>query len=133
MGRHHRRGGFLAWLNERHAPEGVRYRLPSEAEWEYAARAGTTTAYWVGDEISHQQANFDNGDSDFEGADRGQTLPIGSFQANPFGLHDVHGNVWEWVQDCWHDSYRNAPLDGSAWMNDNTGDCSLAVLRGGSW
>jgi formylglycine-generating enzyme required for sulfatase activity len=100
---------------------GHNYRLPSEAEWEYAARAGTTTAYFWGDRFDGQRANSGS---------RG-TVPVGRYPANAFGLHDMHGNVWEWVQDVWHDSYAGAPSDGSAWMNG--GDQSRRVLRGGSW
>ncbi len=99
---------------------GQNYRLPSEAEWEYAARAGTTTAYFWGDRFDGGRAN--NGSS---------TETVGRYPANAFGLHDMHGNVWEWVQDVWHDSYAVAPSDGSARMSG--GDASRRVLRGGSW
>ncbi len=113
--------GFIAWLNSK--TEGAPYRLPSEAEWEYAARAGTTTRYWFGDDIADHQANY--------GAPlSGATMPVGSFKPNAFGLYDVHGNVWEWVQDCWTTSLGGQPADGSARME---GECSKAVLRGGSW
>jgi len=112
---------------------GAKYRLLSESEWEYAARAGTTTPFHTGERITTDQANFDgrstyNGSS--KGEYRGQTLPVGSFDANRFGLHDMHGNVWEWVEDCWNDSYSGAPSDGSAWK---TGECGRRVTRGGSW
>jgi len=115
---------FIDWLNAR---TGGNYRLPTEAEWEYAARAGTTTEYSGGDDIGENQANCDGCGSQW---DNDQTAPVGSFPANPWGLHEMHGNVWEWVQDCWNDSYESAPTDGSAWTS---GDCSRRVLRGGSW
>ena len=106
---------------------GQRYRLPSEAEWEYAARAGSETKYSWGNEIGRNRANCRDCGSrwDFE-----QTAPVGSFAPNRWGLHDMHGNVYEWVQDCWNDSYGGAPTDGSAWQQ---GNCSQRVLRGGSW
>lgn len=122
---------FLRWMNSQ--VDGNPYRLPSEAEWEYAARAGSDTAFWWGNRISPDQANYDgnfaynNGPT---GVYREQTLPVGSFAANPFGLFDVHGNVWEWVQDCYVDGYAGAPRDGSA---RSSSGCSLRVLRGGSW
>ena len=110
---------YVRWLSQR---TGSQYRLLSEAEWEYVARAGTTTSYYFGQTISAQVANCCGG--------YGMTLPGGAFPGNGFGLHDVHGNVWEWVQDCWNGSYKGAPMDGSAWT---TGNCSARVLRGGSW
>jgi formylglycine-generating enzyme required for sulfatase activity len=96
------------------------YRLLTEAEWEYACRAGTTTRYWWGDDISKDEANY--------GADR--TGEVGSHSASPFGLYDMHGNVWEWVEDRWHDTYGGAPEDGTAWLEGNN---SGRVVRGGSW
>jgi len=107
------------------ARTGKRYRLPSEAEWEYAARAGSTGDYSFGSDPSQlgQHGWFQ------ENSGR-QTRPVGEKLANAFGLHDVHGNVWEWVQDCYNDSYAGAPLDGSAWER---GNCSRRLLRGGSW
>jgi formylglycine-generating enzyme required for sulfatase activity/uncharacterized protein YgiM (DUF1202 family) len=115
------------------AKTGKQYRLLSEAEWEYAARAGTATPFHTGNRITTGQANFDgnytyNGSS--KGQDRKSTVAVGSFPSNAFGLHDMHGNVWEWVADCWNKTYRGAPADGRAW---NTGDCARRVLRGGSW
>ena len=120
---------YTIWLAAKtHKP----YRLLSEAEWEYAARAGTTTAFSFGATISPAQANFD-GSPDGSGPselNRQKTMPVGSFPANAFGLHDMHGNAWEWVEDCWHDNYQGAPADGTAWT---VGDCKSRVLRGGSW
>ncbi|MCP5085797.1 MAG: formylglycine-generating enzyme family protein [Rhodobacteraceae bacterium] len=121
---------YIKWLCEQ---TGKHYRLPSEAEWEYAARAGTKTPFHTGEQISTAQANF-NGNHTYNGSaqgeHRGKTLEVGSFPANTFGLHDVHGNVWEWVHDCWHENYEGAPEDGAAWQS---GDCTWRVLRGGSW
>ena len=117
---------YAAWLSEE---TGNTYRLPSEAEWEYAARAGTSTRYSWGDEIGRNRANcYDCGSK----WDNKQTAPVGSFAANAFGLHDLHGNVWEWVKDCWHENYKGAPSDGSARTTGCDGR-SQAVLRGGSW
>ena len=111
---------YVGWLSRK---TGEGYRLLSESEWEYVARAGTRTAYHFGSSISSGQANYGN--------NLGKTTPVGSYPSNDFGLHDVHGNVWEWVEDCWHEDYRGAPSDGSAWVTG--GDCELRVLRGGSW
>ena len=120
---------FVEWLREE---TGEPYRLLSEAEWEYVARAGTSTPFHTGGTISTGQANY-NGRFTYgngrEGEYRERTVPVGSFGANSFGLHDVHGNVSEWVEDCWNESYRGAPSDGSAWER---GDCSRRELRGGS-
>ena len=115
---------YTKWLS---GQTGERYRLPSEAEWEYAARAGSVTAYSWGNEIGRNRANCDGCGSQW---DNRQTAPVGSFSPNGWGLHDLHGNVWEWVQDCWNRSYQGAPTNGSAW---ESGDCSRRVLRGGSW
>ena len=114
---------YVGWLA---GETGQAYRLLSEAEWEYVARAGTTTQYWWGDEIGHNRASCNGCGGQWDG----KRAPVGSFGANAFGLYDIHGNVWEWVQDCWNESYAGAPTDGSAW---GRGDCSRRVLRGGSW
>jgi formylglycine-generating enzyme required for sulfatase activity len=108
---------FVRRLSQR---TGQNYRLPSEAEWEYTARAGSTTAYFWGDTFDRGRANTGR-----------QTGRVGSFDPNAFGLHDMHGNVSEWVQDVWHDNYVDAPSNGSAWVTG--GDPSRRVLRGGSW
>ena len=100
---------YAKWLSEQ---TGKRYRLPTEAEWEYAARAGTETEYWWGNEMKPGMANCDGGDTRWGGK---QTSPVGSFPPNPFGLYDTAGNVWEWVQDNWHENYQGAPADGTAW------------------
>lgn len=116
--------GFIAWLNEQ---SGAKYRLPSEAEWEYAARAGSTTQYPWGDAFDPGRANG----SRVDGADQwSNTAPVGSLSANEFGLYDMVGNVWEWTADCWNASYEGAPPDGSAWT---VGDCTRRLVRGGSW
>jgi formylglycine-generating enzyme required for sulfatase activity len=115
---------YVAWLSKK---TGMPYRLLSEAEWEYAARAGTTTRYPWGDEPDTNHANFRDSGSQWSGK---QTAPVGSFEPNAFGLHDMIGNVWEWLQDCWNNSYSGAPTDGSAW---EAGDCGRRVVRGGSW
>ena len=130
---------YVGWLSRE---TGHGYRLPSESEWEYAARAGTTTPYYWGADASIRCRYGNAVDASYErhigfslsddGCDDGHiyTAPVGSFQANGFGLHDVHGNVWEWVDDCSNESYVGAPVDGSAW---ESGDCSVRELRGGSW
>lgn len=122
---------YVEWLS---VGTGQRYRLPSEAEWEYFARAGATTPFHTGWMISMAQANYDGritlGSAHDGGYYRGQVLPVGSFAPNAWGVHDVHGNVGEWVHDCWHDSYAGAPTDGSAWESPN---CRTPVSRGGFW
>lgn len=121
---------YVAWLSQR---TGERYRLLSESEWEYVARAGTTGPFHTGSTISSDQANYDSSyvyGSGQKGRYRGRTLQVGAFSPNAFGLHEVHGNVWEWTQDCWNDSYTDAPTDSRAW---ETGECEQRVLRGGSW
>ncbi len=113
---------------------GNSYRLPSEAEWEYACRAGTTTPFHFGKTIDASIANYDASETygkGKKGTYREQTTPVGSFPANAWGLFDCHGNVWEWCSDIWHDSYTNAPIDGSPWLND--GNTEYQILRGGSW
>ena len=125
---------YIAWLNAKlraQNPEalsaGGPYRLPTEAEWEYAARAGTTTSRWWGDLIGSGNANCNGCGSRWDGL---LIAPVGSFGPNGFGLYDMLGNVWQWTDDCWNESYVGAPGDGRAWKH---GDCTRRVLRGGSW
>ena len=110
---------YCAWLSEK---TGRLYRLPSEAEWEYACRAGSEAAYAVGSTIDETQANF--------GGHIDKTSEVGAYPANAFKLHDTHGNVREWCEDQWHGSYEGAPDDGSAWLDQASG---FRVMRGGSW
>ena len=117
---------YVRWLSRE---TGQGYRLLSEAEWEYVARAGSRTAYHWGGDIGRNRANC-RVVCGSRWDDKKRSAPAGSFAANEFGLHDVHGNVSEWVEDCWNESYRGAPEDGSAW---ESGDCRRRVLRGGSW
>jgi formylglycine-generating enzyme required for sulfatase activity len=122
---------FAAWLSEK---TGKPYRLLTEAEREYVTRAGTTTPYWWGGKISTKEANYNGSyDSSYsygEAEKRGKTLPVDSLAPNPWGLYHVHGNVFEWVEDCWNENYRGSPTDGSAWIS---GDCMQRVVRGRSW
>jgi formylglycine-generating enzyme required for sulfatase activity len=125
---------FVAWLNAQVKTEHPAlanrigpYRLPSEAEWEYAARAGTATARWWGDAIGGDDANCNGCGSQW---DNRVLAPVDAFKSNPFGLYGLLGNAWEWTADCWHPSYVDAPKDGSAWMS---GDCTKHVIRGGAW
>jgi formylglycine-generating enzyme required for sulfatase activity len=126
---------YADWLSEQ---TGRIYRLPTEAEWEYAARAGTKTPFWTGDCIHTDQANY-RGNVDYNGCGantgvyRQQTVPVGSLPANAFGLHEVAGNVYEWVEDCWHDDYQAAPADEGAWLEADGGECARRVVRGGGW
>jgi formylglycine-generating enzyme required for sulfatase activity len=125
---------YIGWLNARAraAHPGIKttkgpYRLPSEAEWEYAARGGTTTARWWGNEIGSGNADCNGCGSQY---DNHVLADVDSFRPNPFGLYGVLGTAWQWTADCWHPSYVGAPADGRAWT---TGDCAKHVIRGGSW
>jgi formylglycine-generating enzyme required for sulfatase activity len=123
---------YATWLSRK---TGNSYRLLSEAEREYVARAGTATPFWWGTSIRPQQANYKGTADPYKGGGskgewRKATVPVDSFKANPWGLFNVHGNVFECTADCWNDSYRVAPTDGSA---RTTGDCSKRVVRRGSW
>ena len=115
---------YVGWLSRL---TGKAYRLLTEAEWEYAARAGSNTRFSWGDEPGADHANC----SDCGSTWNSQTARVGSFKPNAFGLHDLHGNVWEWVEDSWHENYQGAPTDGSAWLEG--GDPHYRVIRGGSW
>jgi len=130
---------YAEWISEL---AGSEYRLPTEAEWEYAARAGSVQARYFGDGI---QCGYVNGAdhttkkvySGFKAVKCDDnyihTAPVASFASNNWGLHDMLGNVWEWTQDCSHEDYAEAPADGSAWLEDHGGDCDRRVLRGGAW
>jgi formylglycine-generating enzyme required for sulfatase activity len=121
--------GYVAWLSKK---TGKTYRLLTEAEREYVTRAGTITPFWWGSSISTSQANYD-GNFIYggpKGEYRQRTVPVDSFEPNPWGLYQVHGNVWEWVEDCWNGSYKGALPNGSARI---TGECDRHVVRGGSW
>ncbi|ALF52375.1 hypothetical protein ACX27_05160 [Nostoc piscinale CENA21] len=112
---------------------GRNYRLPSEAEWEYACRAKTTTPFYFGDKLIPSLANYNNSSPyNPESGNYSQTTIVGSFPANAFGLYDMHGNVWEWCGDHWHKNYQGAPVDGSVWLSNNH-ELKSRVIRGGSW
>jgi formylglycine-generating enzyme required for sulfatase activity len=116
---------------------GRTYTLPSEAQWEYACRAGTKTPFAFGETISPELANYDGNYSFGDGptgVSRGQTTPVGKFPGNAWGLQDMHGNVWEWCLDHWHENYEGAPIDGSAWLNKDLQQTEAGrLLRGGAW
>jgi formylglycine-generating enzyme required for sulfatase activity len=118
---------YVVWLA---AVTRQPYRLPTEAEWEYAARGGTTTRFWWGNQMRPGAANCRDCGGTAGAYDVQHPLKVGSFAPNPFGLHDMPGGVAQWVSDCWHRNYQNAPRDGSAWDAPN---CRERVLRGGSW
>ncbi|MGZ3159327.1 MAG: SUMF1/EgtB/PvdO family nonheme iron enzyme [Burkholderiaceae bacterium] len=115
---------YVKWLS---TLSGKPYRLPTEAEWEYAVRGGTSTRFWWGDKMRTGTANCKECGDPWhqEGPEK-----VGSFSANPYGLYDMNGSVWEWVSDCWHNNYKNAPTDGHAWSEAT---CRVRVIRGGSW
>lgn len=121
---------YIRWLN---SVTGLKYRLLSEAEWEYVARAGTDSPFYTGPVISSKQANF-NGQFPYmlgeKGKYRRKTIPVGSFKPNQFGMYDILGNAFEWTQDCWNESHRGNPNDGSARTD---GDCKFRLMKGGSW
>ena len=124
-------GQFIDTVNQ--MKPGLDICLPSEAWWEYACRAGSVTPFWFGNSLSSDQANFD-GNAPYAGGKRGKfretTVPVTTFDPNPWGLYQMHGNVWEWCADHWYDTYEGAPNDGSAWL---TGGDKNYVVRGGSW
>jgi formylglycine-generating enzyme required for sulfatase activity len=118
----HDADAYVRWLS---TMTGNAYRLPSEAEWEYAARAGTTGVRYWGSDASSLCRHAAVGGCRLTG-----TVPVGRFVPNPYGLHDMLGEAWQWMADCWNDSYADAPADGSPWLH---GNCDLRVVRGGAW
>lgn len=121
----HDANDYVSWLSQE---SGHRYRLLTEAEWEYVARSGSSAAFWWGNKPAIERAVCDGCK-----ALNNSTVEVGEYKANAFGLVDTSGNVAEWVADCWHEDYKGAPSDGSAWLEGNGGDCTRAVVRGGSW
>ena len=115
---------YAQWLAK---TTGKPYRLPTEAEWEYAARGGTSTRYWWGEQMLNGMANCKGCGEPWQ---KDAPANVGSFPANPFGIHDMNGSVWEWVADCWHNSYKGAPTNGHVWDEPN---CRMRAIRGGSW
>ena len=115
---------YVKWLSKM---TGNTYRLATEAEWEYAARAGTSTNYWWGDKLKKKYANCRKCGTEWSGK---QSAPVGSFPPNQWGIHDMHGNIWEWTADCWNPNHEGAPTDGSV---RSEGDCAKRVVRSGSW
>jgi formylglycine-generating enzyme required for sulfatase activity len=123
---------YASWLAQ---VTGKAYRLLSEAEWEYGTRAGSRSAFWWGDTITSERANYDGswlyGGQGEPGEYRGRTLPVHSLEPNPWGIYQCHGNIWEWCADLWHATYDDAPSDGSPWLEPATDE--RRVVRGGSW
>ena len=117
---------YAKWLSQ---VTGSRYRLPTESEWEYAARNKGKDEIWSGTSDPEQLANY----AWFDSNSAGRTQPVGTKNSNGLGIKDMSGNVWEWVEDCWHDDYQNAPTDGSAWLERNGGNCGVRLRRGGGW
>jgi formylglycine-generating enzyme required for sulfatase activity len=124
---------YIQWLSQ---GTGKRYRLFTEAEREYAARGGTASSFWFGETIRTLQANYNGARASYNQSPQGErrqaTVSVRSFSPNPFGLYGVHGNVWDWVEDCFHKNYEGAPANGSAWTKDCAGD-NEKIVRGGSW
>jgi formylglycine-generating enzyme required for sulfatase activity len=117
---------YATWLSQ---ATGSLYRLPTEAEWEYAARNGGKDEIWAGTSDQEQLANY----AWFSSNSAGRTQQVGTKKSNGLGLKDMSGNVWEWVEDCWHDDYNDAPIDGTAWLEMNGGNCGVRLRRGGGW